>query len=318
MGVKKIIRKIIKKVWGVDGISLFIKKQKKNINKQIYRKKYSADDLVGVMCTMGMQQGSVVFIHSAMTEFYNYTGTAEELINKIIEVIGEEGTLMMPAYPPNKAKLYQKAIEDENAIVFDVLDTPSGAGYLTEVFRKYPGVKRSINLQHSVCVYGKLAEYFTNEHHLSETAWDEYSPYYKLGQVNGLIFSLGLEPYLRNVTLIHCTETILRNKYLYFNSFFGKKITYTFLDVNDKKGEQTLLIPIKGGVRSKKIIKKYFEPKYYKINKISNLLIEVIDSKYMLNKCIELADKGISIYSKPTKENYIKDGKFIKFDEYKN
>ena len=37
--MKKIIRKIIKRYWGIDGISLFIKKQEKKVKKNFYKKK---------------------------------------------------------------------------------------------------------------------------------------------------------------------------------------------------------------------------------------------------------------------------------------
>ena len=46
-----------------------------------------------------MVKGSTVCIHAAMKEFYNYQGTTEELIHKVMDVITSEGTLMMPAYP---------------------------------------------------------------------------------------------------------------------------------------------------------------------------------------------------------------------------
>lgn len=314
MGLKKIIRKIIKRFFGIDGISLFIKKQKKKIMQKVYTKKYTADDLVVKMCQMGMQNGSVVFIHSSMTEFYNYKGTGEELIDKIINVIGKEGTLMMPAYPAKKTNLYKIASETDE-VVFDVNKTSSGAGYLTEVFRKYPEVKRSVNLQHSVCARGKLAEYFTNEHHLSETAWDRFSPYYKLGHTQALIFSLGLEPYLRNVTMIHCTEDTFRNTYTYFASFFSKSIRYKYLDQFNNYGYQEMLVPEKGGVRSSKVIKKYFDKAKFKKAKLSNLNIEVVESLYMYKRCIELTEEGVCIYSFPKYLKYRINNKFIRIDE---
>ena len=313
MYIKNIVRRIIKQVWGIDGISIFIQKNRKKLFKRLYRKKYSADDIICVMTKMGMKEGSVVFVHSAMTEFYNYTGDPVELIEKIIEKIGPEGTLMMPAYPKKKGELFKEASETEN-IVFDINKTCSGAGLLTEVFRKYPNVKRSINLQHSVCGYGKLANYFLNEHQLSEFAWDSHSPYYKLTQMDALIFCIGLESYLRNVTIIHCVETLLKDKYSYFSSFFGKKLEYRYLDVEGKIGVHKMILPIKTGVRSKHVIKHHFDRKYLKRFRLSNLLIESVDSRYMFNKCLELVENGISIYSSPSYKNHMENGKFIKID----
>ncbi|MCW8310881.1 AAC(3) family N-acetyltransferase [Sphingobacterium sp. InxBP1] len=312
MEVKKIIRRLIKKFFGIDGISLFVKKQKKRVLKKIYTKEFTADDLVNEMCKMGMARGSVVFVHSAMTEFYNYKGSAVELIERIIEVIGEQGTLMMPAYPKNKSALLRSARENTEDILFDVNKTPSGAGYLSEVFRTFPGVRRSINIQHSVCAYGKLAEHFVGEHHLSEVAWDTYSPYYKLAHTSGLIFSFGLDSYLRNVTLIHCTESFFRNRYAYFSSFFGDEIEYSFLDHEGRIGRHRMILPIKGGVRSAKIIKRHFDKSKFQRKRLSNLNIEVISSDYMFNRCVQLTEKGISIYTKPDASDFILNGQFLK------
>lgn len=50
----------IKKVTGIQDIGLFKKEMHKKIGKLIYHKKYTAEDLVHLMCEMGMKKGSVV------------------------------------------------------------------------------------------------------------------------------------------------------------------------------------------------------------------------------------------------------------------
>ena len=122
------IGKIGKRVLGIRDFSLFRKDLKKRIGKILYHKKYTADDLVSLMKQMGMQNGSVVCIHASMKEFYNYEGTAKDLIDKIIDAIGPEGTLMMPAFPI-------KCLANKDEYVFDVHKDPTGAGFLAEEFR---------------------------------------------------------------------------------------------------------------------------------------------------------------------------------------
>lgn len=296
----------LKRRLGIDNLEAFKKKQKRKVLRLFYKQKFTASDLTHVMKSMGMEQGSVVFIHSSMTEFYNYIGTAKELIDKIIEEIGEHGTLLMPAYP----KVFEN-FDDE--VDFDVLQSPSGAGYLTEIFRKYPGVKRSINLQHSVCAYGKLADYFTKEHHLSLTAWDEFSPYYRMSQLdNTLVFSLGLPKMLG--TMIHCVESILRTKYKYFQQFFTKEITYKY---RNEKGDiferSSLTHDFARRTDKDKIIKNYFDNHQIQYTKLSNLTVKMVKAKYTLDLLLELAEKGITIYTIPSKIGYVdKEGKFFK------
>ena len=299
----------IKNVLGIENYNAFIKKFKRSFLRIIFKKKYTANEIINVMKVMGLEKGSIVFIHSSMTEFYNYSGTAEELIRKLIEEIGEEGTLLMPAYP--KSTSPKKSLDE---VSFDVQNTTSGAGYLTEVFRKYPGVKRSINIQQSVCAYGKLADYFVSEHHRSLTAWDEFSPYFKMAQMDTLVFALGL-PYFLG-TMIHCTESILRTKYRYFQMFFRVEKEYKYRDEEGKLGMQRYLTHDFARKRSKKkIIKQYFDKTQFHYSKISNLRIEMVNAKYTLDLYLRLADIGITMYSIPSPKRYIdSSGKFLKVE----
>jgi len=309
--LKSILVKFVKKTFGITQLSLFCKKKKKSIFSRIYQKKFTCDDLIEKMKLMGMDKGSVVFIHSSMTEFYNFTGTADELIAKILKVIGEDGTLMMPAY--SKFKGVVRKEDQIDGVDFDVLKTPSGAGYLSEVFRKYPGVKRSINRQHSVCAYGRLAEYFVCEHHLSETPWDEKSPYYKMSLTNTMVFALGLPYFL--TTTIHCTESLLWRKYKYFSLFFQGKLIYSYRDENGTIGTHEMLYCTTPRRRSKKkIIKKYFDPSEFHHCKLSNLRIEMVYAKYTLALFLKLAENGITMFSIPSPKKYSQNGKFILHD----
>lgn len=287
----------LKKLMGISDWSLFQKKMHKDFGKLLYRKKYSADDIVTKMKVMGMSPGDVIFIHASMKEFYNYKGTAIELIEKILDYLGPDGTLVMPAYPS------KKNISDSNEISFDVRNTPTAAGYLAETFRKMPGVKRSINLQHSACAIGKYADYLISEHHLSKTCWDEKSPYYKLTIVGAKVFSLGLPYFL--TTTIHCTDSLLYGKYEYYNQFFDKEITYKYVDAEGNVGTHTMRTNSTERRRDKKkMIKKYFAKEEFHFTYLSNLRIEMVSAKYTHDRFMELAEKGIVMYSMPDPKQY--------------
>ena len=299
-------RKTINKIKGIVGIDdwdLFKKNIHKNVGKILYHKKYNADDIVNCMVNMGMNPGDVIFIHASMKEFYNYHGTAEELIKKIIDYLGPEGTLVMPAYPkcfwtlPDKCLLRDYGGKGDD-VMFDVKLTPTGAGYLAEVFRKMEGVKRSINLQHSACAFGKHADYLVYEHHLCRTCWDEKSPYYKLTLVNAKVFSLGLPYFL--TTTIHCTDSLLRTKYDYFAQFFNKEIKYNYRDADGHIGvHQSLVNSVERKRDKKKMVKRYFDKNEFHVSKLSNLRIERVDAKYTHELFMKLANQGIVMYSKP-------------------
>mgnify|MGYP002623000552 FL=1 len=275
----------------------------------IWRKRYTASDLVQVMKRMGMRPGDVVFIHSAMHEFYNYTGTAEELILAIEDYLGPEGTLAMPAFPREAWNLLPQCLKavyqgEEGPVMFDVRNTPTGAGYLAETFRKMPGVKRSINIQHSTCAWGKHADYLISEHHLSRTCWDEKSPYYKLTLLNAKVFSLGLPQFVG--TVVHCTESMLFGKYAYFDQFFRRELKYNYIDVNGNLGVHEMLsIDIdRKPDRKLLIVRKYFSEGMYVKTRLSNLTLVRVFAKYTHEKFMELARQGIVMYSEPSPEGY--------------
>lgn len=306
-----ISRDIKNKLKGLLGISDWTyqkKKIRKRIGRLFYREKYSAEDLIGKMASMGMKPGDVVFLHSSMMEFYNYRGTGEEFIEKLIAFLGPEGTLAMPAFPKSKLTLFRSCLAEnyhaDDPVRFDVRNTPTGAGYLPEVFRKMPGVKRSINIQHSVCAVGKWADYLTSEHHLSLTAWDEHSPYYKLTTLNAKVFSLGLPDFVS--TVIHCTESMLYGKYEYYNRFFDKEIKYNYLDEDGNPGTHSMRISFVERHPNRKLylVKKYFEPGQYVKGKISNLSIRLAYASYVYRRFTELAEQGIVMYSQPDPGKY--------------
>ena len=281
-----ILATIVKSFFGIKDFSIFTKRIKKKVGKLIYKKKYTSLDIVNIMCNLGMKEGSIVCIHSSMMEFYNYNGTATDLINEIIKKIGKNGTLIMPAYP-------NQEIAESNGYIFDKENDKTVAGFLAETFRQYPGVKRSINAEHSVCAFGKYADYLINEHHLSENCWDKKSPWYKMCELDALIFNLGM-PRKFFGTFAHCVESILQYEHPYWAQFFNKRITYKYYDENRKILEYTSNVCKIDRRMKDSNITKHFTEEHWRIAKISNLEIKVFYSKAALNKMLSLGRQGIS------------------------
>jgi aminoglycoside 3-N-acetyltransferase len=202
---------IFKYITGVNDISAMKKDIHKKLGRFFYHQKYNADQVITIMQKMGMKRGSTICIHAAMKEFYNYRGTADELIQKIMAVITTEGTLMMPAYPdPTK-------IQDED-FVFDIKEEPTQAGCLAETFRRMPGVIRSVNVQHSVCAWGKEAIWLTQDHNKCINCWDENSPWYRMTTLHALVFTFGLSATYIG-TFDHCVEATLYKEHPYWAQF---------------------------------------------------------------------------------------------------
>ena len=289
MRIKQIAKKILG-IYPARSLTLrgFIQSWHRRLGPFFYRKKYSIDDVVAAMKRAGMKRGSTIMIQSAWGELYNCTGTANELIERIIEEIGEEGTLCMSCLP--KIKRGEK---------LDINNTPTKAGYLAECFRKYPGVKRSIHNVQSVCAIGANADYLLSEHHQGETPFDEKSPFFKLSKVNALIFGIGLGHNWIG-TIAHCPESLLRDKLPYYRDLWNKEKTeFFYIDADGKqKSYYNFDMPQSG---RKKRISGYFQ--YMRVIKylhprnqqVSNLKISCFDAAEVVLVMTDLARRGINI-----------------------
>lgn len=301
--MKKETKNRIRKILGIplnEGLSVgsFIKNLRLRIGPLIYKKKYTAVDVVEAMKKAGMKEGSVVFIQSGWAEFYNCTSTEKELIDEILDAIGPEGTLAMACMPIMR-----------RGKIFNVLRTPTNAGILAEVFRKYPGVKRSIHERHSVCAIGPKADYLLSEHHLGNTAWDEKSPYYRLSKVGALIFGLGLGKYWVG-TIIHCVESLLKDEIPYYGDmFFTTKTEYRYIGYDGVEGsywnydmpETGPKIRVTSYFKNRHICRKYLHSHY---QQVSNLQISCWDANEVVTTLISLAKRGIDSNLLPSKKGY--------------
>lgn len=172
------------------------------------------DDIVGALRAAGLKEGQAVFAHASLSAFGFIVGGAETVIRAILEVIGSEGTIMMPAQTwknldPATGVHWEEPEEwwpllREHWPAYDPAVTPSiGMGAVAEMLRTWPGAKRSSHPARSVCAVGKHAEYLTENHDLSDIFGDD-SPVGRLYRMDGQILLFGVG-YDKN-TSIHLGE----------------------------------------------------------------------------------------------------------------
>ncbi|WP_442604277.1 AAC(3) family N-acetyltransferase [Paenibacillus sp. KN14-4R] len=292
--MKQQLKKLAYKVFSINDKRQFMLMFKRPIERWFYPK-YDTPTLIANLKRLGLSEGKTVMIHSSWDRFSHYTGKPSDFIQAILQVLGPNGTLVMPAFPSNQM---QQQIASDPKYIFDVRRTPSGAGFLTEIFRRYSNdVRRSINLNHSVCALGPYAEYLTKDHHLSVTSWDEFSPYYRLKETNALIINMGFGHRLEVATAFHCVESILRTELKYYHSLFPHTLTYTFKDYDGICRQHTMFKRI-GSVNPRKMI-KHMDLSKLQVTTCSNLKMCSIDAEYLINRAIELGRQGITMYVKP-------------------
>jgi aminoglycoside 3-N-acetyltransferase len=156
--------------------------------------------------TIGVREGGILLVHSS---FKSLGITGEGAFGKVIATLraalGEHGTLILPT-------LSYASVPVDNR-VFDVLNTPSDVGALSEFFRKQEDVVRSFHPTHSVAAAGALAVAMTINHDKDSTPVGEYSPFRKLRDLGGQILMLGCG--LRPNTSMHGVEELTNPPYLF-------------------------------------------------------------------------------------------------------
>ena len=154
---------------------------------------------------LGIRPGGVLLVHSSLRSLGDFENRAEVITDALLQALGPDGTLLMPA-------LSYVSVTPENP-VFDVLNTPSCVGALTEYFRTRPGVQRSVHPTHSVTGIGARADELLSSHHLDTTPVGEHSPFARVKDVDGQILFMGCG--LKPNTSMHGIEELVEPPYLY-------------------------------------------------------------------------------------------------------
>lgn len=158
---------------------------------------------------LGLCKGDTVLVHSSYKSLGPVEGGPETVIRAILDVVGEEGTLIAPTFNFDFCK----------GEPFDIRTTPSQMGIITEMVRKNPLSTRNLHPIYSFAFIGKNAKELGNMRYKS--SYGSESVFQSLKDMHGKIMIIGL-PYNHSMTFFHHVEEIEGCDYRYFKSFTGK------------------------------------------------------------------------------------------------
>ncbi|MBC8332851.1 MAG: AAC(3) family N-acetyltransferase [Anaerolineae bacterium] len=193
------------------------------------------DQLVTEFQAIGVQAGDVLLVHSAYKSLGGVDGGPQTVIDALLHVLGEDGTLIMPTFNFDFCK----------GAPWDVNETPSHMGIITELVRKDPRSQRVFHPIYSFAVIGAQAGFLTAERYKS--SYERKSLFGKLCRLDGKIMVVGL-PYNDSMTFFHHVEEIEGVDYRYLKTFTGM-----ITDENGKTYEdsfQMLVRDIEQGVET--------------------------------------------------------------------
>ena len=115
---------------------------------------------------IGLESGDTVMVHTSLSQIGYVCGGARAVIEALIEVVGDEGTIMMPTQlwknlDPETGVHWEVDESDWDIIrsnwpPYDKAITPTNTmGAVSEMFRSWPGTIRSDHPARSVAAWGK-------------------------------------------------------------------------------------------------------------------------------------------------------------------
>lgn len=261
------------------------------IQKNLLNDVIKENDLLNDLETSGLEKGDIVMVHSSLSRIGILSDGANTVVNSLKNYIGKEGLLVMPSFIGSSMLNYL-----DNYLIWDVNNSPSYNGAITELFRKSEGAVRSLHPTHSLVAWGKNAHDFCAGHEKSQTPFDKYSPYRKLIEENFNIFFIGLD--LFSMTLCRGGDDFIEN--YPDNPYLDKIFKVPILDYN---GNEIIVstkchAPAMSERRRNMFLFPLLKEKIQvgKFGRTHTLLVNATD---VINAQKELARNGKTVYGSP-------------------
>jgi aminoglycoside N3'-acetyltransferase len=164
---------------------------------------FTAAQLVLFCRDAGIQENGVLFVQCSYNDLLTYDGSPYDLLSALRELVGPQGTLLMPAYSTN--------MQETPCRPFDVRRESTYTGIIPELFRREEGVIRSLHPRHSICGLGPRAAELLDGHENCVYADGPDSPFDRIRKLNAQSLCLGLPPGFNS--FVHWVEDIEPEKY---------------------------------------------------------------------------------------------------------
>jgi len=134
--------------------------------RKMEKKVYSKEDIVRDLINLGVKKGDLLNIKCSMKSIGNIEGGARTLIDALIEVVGEEGTIVTDSF----IRMYKENVAQEKPLSNE--KSPSYCGVLANEMIEYPNSFRSNHPVQKFAAIGALAKMLTEEHTPDSYAYD--------------------------------------------------------------------------------------------------------------------------------------------------
>jgi len=244
-----------------------------NIVKFINRKKEKSCDLL--------------LVHSSYPPLEGSRLNPVQIIDELLSIVGEEGTLAMPAAPvfKNTASMTDYLKEDEGEVFeYNVKTSPIKTGLLPAFLHRKKGSRRSRHPINTMVAFGRLSETLMQDNisGISPLACGINSSWKKCVDLNACIVSIGTD-LTHALTMIHVAEDVQDEKWAVKNWYRDK----TFLIKDGEFCKSTTLRernPKWGALHfaERTLCKDLIDEGILSSTIIDGVIVEVLDAKKLM------------------------------------
>lgn len=159
--------------------------------------------LVQDLNRIGLGNGNNVVVHSSLSRIGWVVGGPVTIINALMDVVTESGTLVMPTHTsgnsepthwvaPPVPESWWSIIRAEMPAYQPSVTPADSVGIMPEIFRKFPDVHRSNHPQASVAAWGRHAQEVVKTHRLEMTFGFD-SPWDRLYDLDAKVLLFGVD-----------------------------------------------------------------------------------------------------------------------------
>lgn len=161
----------------------------------------TVDTMASDLDRLGVKSGQTILVHGSLSSLGWVCGGPPAVVDALMNVIGEEGTIVMPTHSPGNRDPNNMGSPPVPESWYDTIRTQMppyrpavtptrGMGAIAECFRSYPEVRRSDHPQHSFAAWGSEAEFVVGDHPL-DYSLGEQSPLARVYDLDGDVLFLG-------------------------------------------------------------------------------------------------------------------------------
>lgn len=237
----------------------------------------------------GAGEGSLLLVHSAFAPFKGRVSGPDEVVEFFFQLIGEDGTLAMPAMPLFKnarpVEEYLSTQPDANVYVYDVQKSRIKTGVLPTALHRRKDSVRSRHPINSMVACGALAEKLMDGNLAGDSplACGINSSWNRCVEEDALIIGLGTD-LTHSLTAIHVAEDVKDAQWPVSNWYVEKKFV-----IKDNDFEETRVLreraPRWGALHfgERTLCKDLLASNLLKSTVIDGVIVEVLSAKALID-----------------------------------